>query len=307
MGVRHAALAVFAWCILSAAPSQANKRRDIRHTVKRGDNLALLAAEYYGDRRHAVFILVANKMTHPRPLKPGETLRIPMNRKLTTQAGDTLQTLAKSYLGDARRAEFLAEFNGIPATGAVPVGAELEVPLTVTHTAAGEESLDNIAAAYFGTRKKASLLSRYNFLEKNQLSAGESIVVPITHVRVQASKLPPRTEGEAQRSKARKAEQGRAAALMPGMRTAWRDGNYKRIKLELSQVKVEYLDAKLAVDVLVLLGSAYVAFGDSDTELAIATFERALKRSPDHELDPRLVSPKILALWRRAGGKTKKR
>ena len=26
------------------------KRRDIRHTVKRGDNLALLAAEYYGDR-----------------------------------------------------------------------------------------------------------------------------------------------------------------------------------------------------------------------------------------------------------------
>ena len=60
------------------------------YRVKQGDSLELIAAEFYGDRMKAVFIMVENKLTHARPLKPGERLRIPVNREITTSPGDII-------------------------------------------------------------------------------------------------------------------------------------------------------------------------------------------------------------------------
>ena len=73
------ALLALAVCALLAVPARAD-RDYLTYKVRAGDSLALLAAEYYGDRNHAVFIMVANKLDHPRPLKPGEKLRIPVSR-----------------------------------------------------------------------------------------------------------------------------------------------------------------------------------------------------------------------------------
>ena len=61
------ALLALAVCALLAAPARAD-RDYLTYKVRPGDSLALLAAEYYGDRNHAVFIMVANKLDHPRPL-----------------------------------------------------------------------------------------------------------------------------------------------------------------------------------------------------------------------------------------------
>ena len=96
-----------------ATASRAARYRDVTYRVQKGDSLDLIAAEFYGDRNDAIFIMVENKMQQPRKLNPGERLRIPVTREIRTEKGDTFESLAQRYLGDSKRAPFLAEFNGI--------------------------------------------------------------------------------------------------------------------------------------------------------------------------------------------------
>src|SRR5690606_6536568 len=130
-------------------PTRADDRRSdtLTYRVKESDSLALIAAEFYGDRNKAIFIMVANKILHPRKLKPGERLKIPVSRQVTTAPGDSFATLAETYLGDARRGTFLAEFNNM-SPGSLASGTALSIPFTVTHTANSTESIGSIAAAY---------------------------------------------------------------------------------------------------------------------------------------------------------------
>src|SRR4051812_47020650 len=160
------------------------------YRVKQGDSLELIAAEFYGDRTKAVFIMVENKLTHARPLKPGERLRIPISREVTTAPGDTFESIAATYLGSARRGQFLADFNAMTTDESIPAGTQLTIPFTITHTAAATESISDIAKAYFGDGKNAELLRRYNFLDRAAIEKGESLIVPVYHVRLSAAKTP---------------------------------------------------------------------------------------------------------------------
>jgi hypothetical protein len=300
-------VAIFAAMLAAASPGA---RADspggtMPYKVRAGDTLELIAAEYYGDRNDAVFIMVENKILHPRPLKAGERIKIPVSRDVTTSPGDSFETLAATYLGDARRGPFLAEFNGMSSAEGLAGGATLSIPFHVTHTAAAEESIASIAAAYFGDSKNADMLKRYNFLDKAAIEKGEAIVVPIFHVRVRASKLPPPDADSRTRAERRQKNSERAAAALPGAREAWRSGDFAGVKRELTGLDLDYLDTSVAVDIGVLLGSAYVAFDDADS--ALATFKRALERKPKHTLDPYDVSPKILEIWTRAGGRVEAR
>lgn len=296
-------IAIFAALLVALVPSSAPaqpKTATLTHVVKKGDTLQLLAAEYYGDRQHAVFIMVENGIDHPRPLKPGQRLRIPIGREVTANVGDTLAGLAATYLGDARRAPFLAEMNSLPANASIAAGQEIQIPFHVTHKAAATESLASIAAAYFGSPKHANLLKQYNFLSTSTLAAGDTIVVPIYHVRVREARRPPPDPESRARRKLREAMQAQAQEALPGARAAWQAGNYAAVKQTLIKLDIDYLDTAIAVDVAVLLGSAYVAFGDNDSALAL--FRQALDRAPDFELSAYDRSPKICAVWKQAGG-----
>ncbi len=286
------------WVAISAAATPSDT---IAYRTKRGDTLELLAAEYYGDRNHAVFIMVANKILHPRPLKVNELIKIPISREVTTAPGDTFETLAQTYLGDSRRASFLAEFNGISTEEKVAAGATISVPFHVIHQAAAEESLASIAAAYFGNSKNGEMLRRYNFLDKDVIGNRDKIVVPIFHVRVRTSKLPPINADARARSERRRLASDQAAAVLPAARAAWRAGDYATVKRGLAGLDVDYLDAKAAVDVGMLLGAAYVAFDDVET--ALATYKHVIERKANFELDGYAASPKVLEVWQRAGGK----
>jgi LysM repeat protein len=291
------ALIAMLLCLLVA---RADASDVIEHKVKKGDTLELLAAEYYGDRNYAIFIMVANGLDHPRALNAGERLKIPASREVTADVGDSFESLAAAYLGDARRGPFLARFNGVDAGESLAAGAVLSIPFQITHTAAGVESLSDISAAYFGNAKNAQLLREYNFLEKDSLQAGESILVPIHHVRVRSSKLPPVDKASQERSEKRRKMVEEAKEALPEVRAAWRRGDYAAVKRELTQLDPDFLEVGAAVEIGVLLGAAYVATGDADS--AIASFRRVLERKPSHALDGYRYSPKIRDVWRRAGG-----
>jgi LysM repeat protein len=297
--VRLVALLLVLCSVPCAALAQ--ELQTIRIRVRNGDTLQLLAAEFYGDRSHAVFIMKANGLTHPRALRPGERVKIPIQQNVTASVGDTLEGLAEQYMGDARRAEFLAEFNNLPADATIAAGQVIVIPFHVTHTAQSLESVESIAAAYFGDAQKAALVRRYNFTDKRALESNETLVIPIYNVRVRPSKLPPVDKKSAEREARLREMEERALEVLPEAQAAWRAGEYTKVKRLLVDLDLDYLPMNQAAAVGVLLGCAYIAFGDDDS--AVAIFDKVLRRKPEHSLSTYEHSPKILDVWRRAGGK----
>ncbi len=270
------------------------------YRVKPGDTLEILAAEFYGDHNHLVYILEANGLQHARPLKPGEKIKIPINRDITTAKGDTFESLAATYLGDPRRGTFLADFNNMSLTESLPEGTPLVIPFHVQHVAAGPETLALIAAAYFGDSKNTDLIKRYNFLDKDSIDKGEKIAVPIYNVKVKAAKLPPIDADARTRREARLRAIEKASSALPEARVAWRAGEYQVVHDQLSTIQLSYLDVAVAIDVGVLCGAADIALGlnaDAKNEFAEVLARKAyVLRSYDY-------SPKIVAVWKDAGGK----
>ena len=270
------------------------------YRVKKGDTLGLIAAEFYGDRGKAIFIMVENKFKHARALKPGERLRVPVVREITTAPGDTFESLAATLLGDALRGRFLAEANAMQPEDNLAAGTQLIVPFTVVHTAAAKERIRDIAAAYFGNEKHADEIRRFNNFESDTLEKGESIVIPSFNVRIQASRMPGvDADSKARRERKRETTE-RAAQSLPAARQAWRSGDYATVKKVLADIDIAYLPADAAAEVGILLGCAHVAY--DDTDLAVASFKRVLDRKRTQTLRAFDHSPKIIAVWKQAGG-----
>ncbi len=269
-----------------------------RYKVRKGDTLELLAAEYYGNRVHKIYLMVENGMDHDRALKPGERLQIPVSETITTAAGDTLTGLAESHLGSASRAKYLAEFNSLDLETTLALGQELIVPMRVSYRAKRDEKLRDIALGLFTDARLAALLRDYNGLDSDTLTAGQTISVPVPKVKVQTSKRRPPSADEDARASRRNEMMRRAAQAIPTAKLAWRAGDFATVKHELTRLELDYLDASYAIDAGVLLGAVYIAYDDTDS--ALATFSKVLSRAPSFVLDKKLHSPKVRAIWTRA-------
>lgn len=108
-----------------------------QHRVQRGDTMASLATEYYGNEKYARFLLDANpRITDPKQLKVGMIVQIPpapegglpparsahaskrsapkparSSRTYTVKAGDTFYGIARDKLGDATKWKELLALN----------------------------------------------------------------------------------------------------------------------------------------------------------------------------------------------------
>lgn len=266
-----------------------------RYRVRKGDTLELIAAEYYGNRVHKIYIMVENGLDHDKPLKPGQRLRIPVSQRITTSAGETLGALAETHLGNASRANYLAEFNNLKATATLAVGQELTIPMRVNYRANGKEKLRDIALSLFDDAKQAELLQAYNALESNELSEGQIISVPLPKVQIQASKVRPPDADASARAAERATMMDRAMRALPRARNAWRTGDFGTVKQELTRLELDYLDTEPATEAGLLLGSAYIAFEDTDS--ALATFSKVFRRNKDVVLSPKEFSPKVISVW----------
>jgi LysM repeat protein len=271
----------------------------IEHVVEPGEDLKVLSQRYYDSHKHTIFILVANGMEHPRALVPGERIKIPASRKISTDRGDTFASLAEAYLGDARRGPLLAEFNDREPDESLAVGTQLSIPIQITHTASAAEEVASVSLQYFGDRSQVALIRDYNFLTDDDLEPGDSVIVPIPKVKMRSAQLDAKSSS---RSETQAREQREAERTLPLARAEWRRGDYEQTKRLLLDIEVDYLDARLASEVGVLLGGAYVATGDQVS--AEERFRTVLERRPGHVLDAYTYSPKIRDVWKRAGGKT---
>jgi hypothetical protein len=305
--------AVIAAIVAGATTAHADATKTTTpHKVRKDDTLAILAAEFYGDHTKQIFIMVENGMVHPRALKPGEVLRIPISRDIITKTNDTFTSLAATYLcGDDEREQrlatvrggFIARYNGMAPTDTLPSGTVIALPFAVRHQTQGIESPAQISLAYFGDKSQADGIIKYNNLDANAtLQKGEYVLVPVFNVRIRQEKLPQLDAESKARRDRRKDEAAKAATAIPTARQAWRAGDFNAVKSALAELDGEYLDTAAAVDVGMLLGSVHVAA--SDNELAVAAFKRVLERKPGMKLRAYDHSPKVLAAWSKAGGQS---
>jgi LysM repeat protein len=285
-----------------AASARAQPEDTITVRVHEKDTLELIAAELYGDRSEAVWLVTENKLAKGKQVHFGDRIKAPVSRTVVTAKGDTFETLAAAHLGDASRATYLAEANHMSIEDSLATGTELIIPLRVTHVAQATETLASIAQLYFGDAHQAALLQKYNGLDKTSLEKGEQVIVLGLGVKVKPSRLPG-LDGEA---KARREHQQKtnaaAAEALPRARAAWLQGDFATVKAALAPLaeQVDYLDARTAVEIGLLLGKANVAFGEG--EAATAAFTQVLTRRPRLALSPYAESPKVIEAWQKAGG-----
>lgn len=299
------ALVVLAFA--TSAYAQVDTADTVGYRLRGGDTLDVIAAEFYGDKSQANFLVTENHLADPkthrvRSVSQGDRIKVPVTREIATAKGDTFESLAQTYLGDARRAPFLADFNQLSIEDSLPAGTVITLPLHVTHTATGGESLAMIASYYFGDPKQADMLKRYNNLDRTSIDKGESIIVPNPRVHVRPGKEPPLdAESRDRRDRQRKAIAD-AAETLPRARSAWLLGDFTGVKAALEHLadETDYLDIKTATEIGVLLGKAHVAFDEKDA--AVAAFARVIDRRPRTLLSPYADSPKVLEAWRKAGG-----
>jgi hypothetical protein len=277
----------------------------VGYRVHQGDTLDVVAAEYYGDKSLAPFIVTENhllepKQAKPRGLRPGERIKIPVTREIATAKGEGFEALAQTYLGDSKRASFLADYNGIPIDENLAAGTVLQIPPHVTHVASSGESFAMISTFYFGDAKQADMLKRYNSSDRNGIDKGESIVVPL--LRAHSLKLAPLDGDGKDRHELQKKAQAAAATALPRARALWMSGDFAGVKTLLAPIaeQADFLDAPTAVDVGLLLGKAHVAFDEQDA--AVAAFTQVVDRMPRTTLSAYSDSPKVLDAWRKAHG-----
>lgn len=293
---------------LTAGAAQA---RVVIYTAKSGDTAETIAADYYGNRSQALFILETNGLQRDQAIRPGQLVRIPTAFHYRARRGDTFLLLAKRFLDDRRRAPFLAELNGMRAGDKLHEGVDLLIPFQHVHRAAAPESLQSVARLFYGDSAKAKMLASYNFRSTPLLAKGEHILVPIAHVKIRAVRLAqsrtaqvkePATMAAAPPQEAQKREAELAARVgkqLAVAEQAYKDGSYSDVPAMLDKVlSQEDPSEQQLAELFRLKAYAYVALGLD--ELAVKAFREVLARDPQLSLDEATVSPKIRAALNRA-------
>jgi LysM repeat protein len=263
-----------------------------------------------------VFILETNGLQRDKAIRPGQRVRIPTAFHYRVRHGDTLESLAKRFLDDRRRAPFLAEFSGLHTGDKLREGQDLLVPFQHVHRTSAPESLQSVARLFYGDASKAKMLARYNFRSAPMLAKGERILVPIAHVKIRsvrlkqvavrpsgrtkeppAPALAPAPPKEAQQREAELA--ARVGKQLSIAEKAYKDGSYSDVPAVLDKVLTqEDPSEQQLADIFRLKAFAYVALGLDD--LAVKAFREVLARDPSVSLDAATVSPKIRSALQRA-------
>jgi LysM repeat protein len=287
------------WLFGLASAAIAGDAQAFTHIVKPGETLAQIADRLYGESRLEVVLVGANALDSQGGtiIAPGMRLEVPAPGHHTVQQGETWAELSGVWLGtsDVARAELLAGVNkGV--TWIPPVeGQEIEVPAIVTYIAGDNETINAVAARFWGNPDRGWELNRYNHREGVPVRRGEVVLVPMTHLRLtEAGRGEARSAAERDGASGGMAleQQRRADADLPQLLADVRYGRYaEAIALGNRTLGGATLTHPQQATVQRALLEAYVAI---DARAAAATACAAWRTNdPNAVLDPVRVSPKI--------------
>lgn len=296
-GTRLASLGAIAAAMM--APSDASA---FGHVVSQGETLAQIAIRFYGTPRFEAAIAGANALdAHGgSAIVAGQPLEVPAPAHHRVKEGETWFGLARSFLGDTKRADTLARANGAVPWVPPAENQEIVIPAVVAHIAAEGETMMALAQRYLGDVNKAWELDLYNGREtKQKLLRGDVILVPLIDLSLteegkkaaRAAAERTRTEGGGQAYEA----QRRAEAEIPPLLADVRAGRYvdavaKGNRLlgsgdltrpQLASIHRALLEAYVALEATGLAAGACAAWKTN--------------AGGDVRLDARSVSPKIRA------------
>jgi hypothetical protein len=271
------------------------------HIVKPGETLAQIAERMYGSSKHEVVLVGANALDVQggAVIVPGMRLEIPAPGRRTIVRGETWAELALGWLGssDIARAELLAISNGgvpwVPPTE----GQEIEIPAVITYIAGDSETVNSIAARFWGDPNRGWELNPYNHREGVVIKRGEVVLIPMPHLKLtDAGKAEARAAAERDGTVAGAAleRQRKADAELPQLLADVRYGRFgealargNRIlgagsltRTQLAVVNRALLEAYVAIDARAAAVAACVAWRAND---------------PTATLDSVRLSPKIIA------------
>jgi tetratricopeptide (TPR) repeat protein len=137
--------------------------RYILHTVRAGETISSMAAQYYGDYRKFHLIAKYNEIEDATRLDVGQQIKIPIVKGVpimgdrhdirtesgqavgamgedvmvvkryavhVVQPGESLSKIAGTYYGDFKKYDVIADFNGLPSATSISAGQELKIPET---------------------------------------------------------------------------------------------------------------------------------------------------------------------------------
>jgi hypothetical protein len=296
--MKRAALLTLLVACATALPGEA---RAFQHIVKPGETLAQVAERIYGEAKRETVLVGANALDSQGGtiIAAGMRLEVPAPGHHTVMQGETWADLALSWLGtnDMARNELLAHANkGVPWVPPVE-GQEIEIPAVITYLAGEGETVNSIAARFWGDPNRGWELNSYNRREGVLVKRGEVMLVPMPGLRLT----------EAGRAEARAAAerdgasggmvlelQRKADAELPQLLADVRYGRYSEAVARGNRLLGggALTHPQLAVVDRALL-EAYVALDAHASAAAACAAWKSNEPSP--VLDPVRVSPKIRA------------
>jgi LysM repeat protein len=292
----HAVATTLAAALTCAAPARA-----FQHIVKPGETLAQVAERVYGDDKHETVLVGANALDVQggTVISAGMRLEVPAPGHHTVMQGETWADLALYWLGagDMARNELLAHANkGVPWVPPVE-GQEIEIPAVVTYIAGENETVNTIAARFWGDPNRGWELNSYNKRQGVLIRRGEVVLVAMPGLRLtEIGKAEARAAAERDGASGGMAleQQRKADAELPQLLADVRYGRYAEAVArgnrllgggalthpQLAVLHRALLEAYVALDARAAAAAACAAWRSND---------------PTATLDPVRTSPKTRA------------
>jgi hypothetical protein len=304
---------------LFAVPFVEGHAEAFPHTMQPGETLAQLAIVYYGSARFEPLLIGANGLdAHGSATIPGMRVEVPAPGHHRVTEGETWLDLAERFLGDRRRAEYLAKANNAVAWVPPSLAQEVQVPAVLVHLGGDDEKMSVLAARYLGNANRYWELNAYNFRKNDgskksdEVTHGEVVLVPLFELvlteegKREARKAGGRvlSEGGGEAHEAQK----RGETEIPPLLADVRYGRYvdavargNRLlgsgdltRAQLATIHRALLESYVALDAWGAAVGACTAWRTA-LETPDTRDTRETKKGPRWELDPRTVSPKIRA------------
>lgn len=267
------------------------------HVVRPKETLADISKKLYGDASREVLLAGANALDAQggSAIVPGMHLVAPANDWHRVQPRETWASIARDFLGDDSRADFLARANDAIGWVAPSPGQEVRIPYVLTYIAAEGDTTLGIARKYLGDQTLAWEINTYNGRKEWKLLRGEVVLVPIARLDLTDTGRAEAAGEEGRRHEgggSALAAQKKAAAEIPQLLGDLRAGRWVEAVARGNRLLAssDLARAQLA-SIQRALVEAYVAL--DATPQAQSACDEWRKNDDAFALDPVYVSPKI--------------